>query len=96
LNNLTVESQPCPELHPQQYGHRARGGILPLCPALVGPLGVLCPALEPSAQGRPGAVGAGPEEAPAMIRGAGNPLCWEGRLGELGLLSLGREGCGET
>jgi len=34
-------------------------------------------------------VGAGPEEAPAMMRGL-EPLCWEERLGELGLLSLGR------
>jgi len=34
-------------------------------------------------------VGAGPEEAPAMIRGL-EPLCWGERLGELGLLGLGR------
>ena len=35
-----------------------------------------------------GAAGAGPEEAPATIRGL-EPLCWEERLGELGLLGLG-------
>jgi len=29
------ESQPCPGLHPQQCGHRAREEILPLCPALL-------------------------------------------------------------
>jgi len=34
-------------------------------------------------------VGAEPEGAPAMIRGL-EPLCWEERLGELGLLSLGK------
>jgi len=44
---------------------RVEEGILP-CSAETPP-GVLCSALEPSAQDRAGAVGAGPEEAPAMI-----------------------------
>ena len=75
---------------PSSVGSRSREVILPLCPALLRtPLGVLRPALEPSAQDRPGAVGAGPEEAPAMIRGL-EPLCCEERLGELGLFSLGK------
>jgi len=59
------------------------------CARQESPPGVLSPALEPSAQGRAGAVGVGPEEAPAMTQGL-EPLCWEERLGELGLLSLGR------
>jgi len=49
------------------------------------PPGVLRPALEPSAQDRAGAVGAGPDEATKAIRGMEQPLCWEDRLGELGL-----------
>ena len=47
------------------------------------PPGVLRPALEPSAQDRPGAAGAGPEEAPAMIRGARAPLLG-GKAGRAG------------
>jgi len=74
----------------RSVGSRSREGILTLCSILMRPpRGALRPALEPSAQDRAGAVGAGPEEAPAMIRGL-EPLCWEKRLGELGLFSLER------
>ena len=79
------ESQPCPGLHPQQCGQQGEGGDS--APLWWDPLRLLRPAREPPAQDRAGAVGAGPEEAPAMIRGL-EPLCWEERLGELGLLSL--------
>jgi len=72
-------------------GSRVREGILPLCPALSGsPPGVLRPALEPSAQVRPGAVGVAPEEAPAMIQGLEPPLLG-GKAGRAGAVQPGEE-----
>jgi len=74
---------------PAAWAQGEGGDSAPLPCSAETPPGVLRPALEPSAQDRAGAVGAGPEEAPAMIRGV-EPLCWEDRLRELGLLSLGK------
>jgi len=55
---------------PQQRGQQGEGGdSAPLLCSGETPLGVLCPALEPSAQDRRGPVGVGPEEATKMIRG---------------------------
>ena len=74
---------------PAAWAQGDGGDSAPLPRSVETPPGVLRPALEPSAQDRAGAVGAGPEEAPAMMGGL-EPLCWGERLGELGLLSLGK------
>ena len=69
---------------PAAWAQGEGGDSAPLPRSAETPPGVLRPALEPWAQDRPGAVGAGPEEAPATIRGL------EERLGELRLFSLGK------
>jgi len=51
---------------PSSVGSRTREGIMPLCSGETS-LGVLHPALEPSAQDRHGPIGVGPEEATKMI-----------------------------
>jgi len=68
--------QPYPRLHQKQRGQQDKGGdSAPLPRCAESPLGVLRPALEPSAQDRHGPVGAGPEDDDHKnVQRSGTPL----------------------
>ena len=69
------KAKPYPGLHQKQCGQQVKGGDSAslLCSGETPP-GVLCPSLEPSAQGRYGPVGARPEEGDRNGQRAGTLL----------------------
>ena len=79
-----------PELH-QECGQQVEGSdSAPLLWSGETPSGVLCPALEPSAQERHGTVGAGPEEGHKDAQRDGTPLVW-GKAERVGAVQPGEE-----
>ena len=74
-SNNSTSSQPYTELHQKKHGQQVEGGDAAtlLFFGETSP-GLLCPALEPSAQEGHGPVGAGPEEGHKNDRRAGAPL----------------------
>ena len=62
-------------MHQEKHGQQVKGGdSAPLLRSGETPPGVLCPALEPSAQEGHGTSGAGPEEGQKNDLRAGTPL----------------------
>ena len=80
---------------PSSVGTGRGGGLCPSAPLCWDPPGVLRPALEPSAQDRDGAVGAGLEEPQRWSEGW-NPSAGRRGWESCGCSAWGGEGCGET
>ena len=90
------ESQPDPGLHQKKHGQQGKwDDSASLLYSSEASPGVLCPALEPSAQGRHGPVGADPEEGHKNRQRAGTPLLW-GKTERVGVIQPGEEKAAET
>jgi len=90
----SLESQPYPGLHQKQCGQQVEGGdSAPLLHSGETSPGVLHPALEPSAQKRHGAVGAGPGQGHQSDQ---NTSAVSTGLESWGCSTWGREGSRET
>jgi len=86
--------QPCPGLHQEQRGHRAREGILPLCPALLRPPGSPASSSGALSTGQTWSCWNGARGGPSNDPRAGTPLLG-GKAGRAGAVQPG-EGSGET
>jgi len=85
------EGQPYPWLHQKQHGQQVKGGdSAPLLCSSETPPGVLCPALEPSAQERHGPVGADLEEGHKNDQRDGTALL-KGKAERVGAVQCGEE-----
>jgi len=84
------EDQLCPGLHPQQRGHRAREGILPLCPALLRPPGSPVSSSGALSTGQTWSCGSGARGGPSNDPRAGTSLLG-GKAGRAGAVQPGEE-----
>jgi len=85
------EGQPYPGLHQKKHGQQVEGDdSAPVLCSGESPPGVLCPALESSAQERHGAVGAGPEDGHKNDLRDGTPLLG-GEAERVGVVQPGEE-----
>jgi len=86
---------PYPGLHQRKHGQHVKGGdSAPLLCSAEAPTEVLCPALKPSAQDRPGPGGVGLEECHNNDPRAGTPLLG-GKAGRAGAVQPGEEKAAE-
>jgi len=82
--------QSYPGLHPQQRGHRAREGILPLCCALLRPPGSPASSSGALSTGQSWRCGSGARGGPSNDLRAGTPLLG-GKAGRAGAVQPGEE-----